>query len=69
MNEEKKIRCPACGGYNFGIQIHCLMCKAPLPSQVQSAPAPVASVSSACAECGAALKPGQKFCTNCGTKQ
>lgn len=69
MKEEKKVLCPACGGYNFGIQTHCLMCKSPLPSMVVKAPEPISSASSACKVCGVALKPGQKFCTSCGAKQ
>lgn len=69
MYEEKKLICPSCGGYNFGIQTHCLLCKAPLPSQVEKAPTPISSASNMCAVCGAAIKPGQKFCTNCGAKR
>jgi predicted nucleic acid-binding Zn ribbon protein len=69
MQEEKKCICPSCGGYNFGVQTHCLMCKAPLPSQVVKAPEPISSAASACKVCGAALKPEQKFCTNCGAQR
>jgi uncharacterized OB-fold protein len=69
MQEEKKVHCPACGGYNHGIQTHCLMCKAELPSQVEAAPVPVSSASTNCTHCGAVLAPEQKFCTTCGTKR
>jgi hypothetical protein len=69
MQEQKKVNCPACGGFNYGIQTHCLLCKAELPSQVDAAPAPVSSASGKCANCSAPLTPEQKFCTTCGTKR
>ena len=69
MQEEKRILCPACGVFNFGVQTQCLKCKAPLPSQVEKAPTPVSLASSVCQTCGAALAPEQKFCTNCGIRR
>lgn len=39
----------------------------PVPAAPQAAPPPAAMAGNHCRACGAALKPGAKFCTKCGT--
>lgn len=69
MQEEKRIRCPACGAHNHGVQTHCLLCRAELKLESASEASPVTPEPQFCTNCGAPLKAGQNFCTECGIKR
>ena len=62
--------CPQCGATNVGAHPRCLLCQAALPSASESMPpsqpSPARPARKCCVQCGAALKPGRPFCTNCG---
>ena len=55
--------CSRCGATNLGAQAWCLRCRAALPS-----PAPTVR-GRHCPRCGAAERPGVKFCGQCGAPQ
>jgi len=69
MQEEKKTRCPACGAYNHGVQTHCLVCQAELTAGEVPAAVSATAAPQFCTACGASLKEGQNFCTDCGVKR
>jgi NMD protein affecting ribosome stability and mRNA decay len=69
MQEERKTRCPTCGAYNHGVQTHCLLCQAELPAENSAVASPATVSPQFCTACGAALKEGQHFCTECGKKR
>lgn len=63
-------RCPTCGFANpFGPDAAMRAVRRPAPSTppAVAATATPASVNRACTGCGAALAPGARFCTECGT--
>ncbi len=71
MKVQQNTTCPSCGATNVGVQEKCLICGAMLPASdavriVQSRGEP-SSVGPSCSNCGADLKPGNRFCTKCGT--
>jgi hypothetical protein len=66
MQIQRKSFCPSCGALNLGIQTQCMVCQTPLAEP--ELPSNLAGETRAelCSQCGAALKPGKKFCTKCG---
>jgi len=56
--------CPDCGRTNYGKQIHCLVCDAPL-TIVSQITQPKSRLKF-CTSCGTILQAQGKFCTNCG---
>jgi RNA polymerase subunit RPABC4/transcription elongation factor Spt4 len=80
MVTQRRQVCGNCGATNVGAQNKCMLCGAALPEGVaetpwQAQPAaspptptpPAVPAASACANCGASLEAGAKFCVRCGS--